>query len=111
MDTELAIKINELIKLLDNSEVITELELYKKQIESDKNVKDLIDKFKMSEHNYIVNPTISNKKHFQNAKVSLYNNQLVKSYKYYENELYYFTLYINEQLNKLLNKHYCQKDI
>ncbi len=109
MDNEIVDKVNELIDLLDNSEMIKNLNFHKKCIDDDNVVGNLIKIFKEMKYNYELNPTVDNRKKLLTAKINLYNNEVVKSYKYCENELYYHILYMNEKLSGLTNKNLCAK--
>jgi cell fate (sporulation/competence/biofilm development) regulator YlbF (YheA/YmcA/DUF963 family) len=110
MDIELNNKINELLDLLDKSDTIKKIDTYKQKIDSDINLKKLIEDFNLAKQEYYINPNCETKEQLMNKKLMLYNHELIKEYKLAENELNYIVLRFNSKLNTLLNYKNCKKN-
>jgi cell fate (sporulation/competence/biofilm development) regulator YlbF (YheA/YmcA/DUF963 family) len=95
----LNIKLNELLNLLDNNDIIKEYDKVKQEVLKNEKIKTLIFNFNNSED-------IKDKQKF---KQQLLEFDIYNEYKQLETEIYYLVLEINNKLNKLINKKQCLK--
>ena len=91
--------LNSLMDELDNSETVKNLEFYKKKMKEDKKLESQIIDFNKKKEN--------KNEEFQNIKISLYNNEIVKNYLKYEQEMNYIIMDLNKKLNSLIDKKGC----
>lgn len=98
MDLKLLDIMDELIKELDNSPLIKEINILKKEIYEDKELSNLLETFKnISEYdnNYI------------EVKTKIIENEKVKRFRVLEHELNYLIKNINKRLKSLTNEKRC----
>jgi len=103
MDIELIDKIDELIKIFENSKEIKKLLELKEKIYKNKVIKEKIDKFNTVKNNPYSNEYITLKK-------ELIEMDLIKEYKLIENNLLLLTLAINKKLSSLISKKGCSNE-
>ena len=98
MDIKLLDIMDELIKTLDNSPLIKEINILKKEIYEDKELSALLDKFKkLSEYD----------NEYIEIKTKIIENEKIKRFRKLEHELNYLIRNINKKLNSLTNKGSC----
>lgn len=98
MDIKLLDIMDELIKTLDNSHLIKEINILKKEIYEDKELSNLLDKFKkLSEYD----------NEYIEIKTKIIENEKIKRFRKLEHELNYLIRNINKKLNSLTNKGSC----
>ena len=90
---ELFEKINELIKVLDETKLIKNYKKVKEETLANKELKKLIEKFEYTKDERI--------------KYEIINNDLYKKYKHEETELNILILEINSKLKTITNKDKC----
>lgn len=96
---EIMIKTYELIDALENSELISELSLYKDRISKNDSLQELIKKGNSTDDDYLL----------LDIKRRLYKDSDYKGYMDRYNELMYIVLKINRRYNELLGKGGCFK--
>ena len=94
---EIMKKTYELIDVLESSELIKDLELYKDKISSNKELSELINKGNNTKDEYLL----------LDIKRRLYKYNDYKNYIDRYNELMYIVMNINSRYNKLLGKGSC----
>ena len=87
----------ELIDCLDNSDIICNIDICKKKIDSNKELKELIQKGKNSEDKYLL----------MDIKNRLYKYPEYRDYMHYYNELMYIVMDINSRYKKIIGKGSC----
>lgn len=103
MDINLINKVDELINIFENSDEIKKLEMLKKEIYQDKDIKEKIDRFNSLKDNPYSSELV-------NIRKDLLNNEKIKEYKKIENELLLLTFSINQKLNSLTNEKRCHNE-
>ena len=103
MDWNLINKIDELIKIFDNSEEIKRMKELKKIIYKDPTLKNRLEQFNDIRDN------VHDEK-FLELKREVLAIDHVKEYKKMENELYLLTLEMNNRLNRLTNDKRCHHE-
>lgn len=92
-------KTKELINALDNSELISHLDYYKKRVLLNRNLLELIDRYNTSNDNY---EKIS-------LKQEIYKDSNYKEYMKYYNELFFYILKINRKFKEYTSLKRCHK--
>lgn len=92
-------KTYELIDVMDSSDIIKNLEMYKKKILENKELCELINKGNHCDDEYL---TISIKK-------ELYKNSDYKGYMDNYNQLFYIVMDINKRFDKIIHSRSCYK--
>ena len=87
----------ELIDCLDSSDIICNIDICKKKIDSNKELKELIQKGKNSEDRYLL----------MDIKNRLYKYPEYRDYMHYYNELKYIVMDINSRYKKIIGKGSC----
>ena len=98
MDLELIKKVDELLDIFNQNNTIKRIDELKKEIYSDKELKNKLTIFKNSDQyssNYI------------ELKRDIMNNPKIKEFKKYESDIILLTLSINKKLNSLTRKKGC----
>ena len=90
-------KTNNLINVLESSDLIKNLEYYKHKVIINKKLLDLINKYNNTEDKYI---KIS-------LKEEIYKYEEYKEYMKYYNELFYYILKINNKFREYTNEKSC----
>lgn len=96
---EIIIKTFELIDVLDNSDLIRNLSMYKERISNNSDLRDLINKGNNTQDKYLL----------LDIKRKLYNNLDYKGYIDSYNELMYIVMKINSKYRELLEVGGCFK--
>lgn len=94
---EIMKKTYELIDVLEESELISDLEKYKERIENNQELRELIKKGNNTEDDYLL----------LDIKRNLYKDDDYKGYMDKYNELMYIVMNINYRYSKLLGKGSC----
>ena len=89
----------EFIDCLDSSDIIHNIEIYKKKIESNSELKRLIDKGNHTSDKYLL----------MDIRNKLYQYPEYKEYMHYYNELMYIVIDINSRYKELIGKGSCFK--
>lgn len=92
-------KVYEIVELLKNSPITEEFLQTKKDVEEDKELKELFSNVKSTEDIYSMD--------FTELKRQIVTNEKVKKYKKLENEFYFLSLSINKKFKKINNKKSC----
>lgn len=98
MDLVLIKKLDELINIFDNSSTIKRVDELKKEIYSDRELKEKIS---------IFNNTDQYSSKFLDLKTEIMNDPKIKEFKKYESEIILLTLIINKKLKTLTNNKRC----
>ena len=98
MDLVLIKKLDELINIFDNSSTIKRVDELKKEIYSDRELKEKIS---------IFNNTDQYSSKFLDLKTEIMNDSKIKEFKKYESEIILLTLIINKKLKTLTNNKRC----
>lgn len=98
MDLVLIKKLDELINIFDNSSIIKRVDELKKEIYSDRELKEKIS---------IFNNTDQYSSKFLDLKTEIMNDSKIKEFKKYESEIILLTLIINKKLKTLTNNKRC----
>ncbi len=96
---ELIDKVYEIVDILKNSSKTEKFLKLKKELEEDKELKELLLKVKATDHIY--------SKEFTELKRQIITNEKVKNYKKIESELYFLSLAINKKFKNINNKKSC----
>ena len=96
---EITKKTYELIDVLEESELVSDLEKYKERIENNQELRELIKKGNNTEDDYLL----------LDIKRNLYKDDDYKGYMDKYNELMYIVMNINYRYSKLLGKGSCFK--
>lgn len=96
---EIMKKTYELIDVLEDSELVHDIEVYRSRIMEDKNLTDLIYEGNHTDDEYVL----------LDIKRRLYKNKDYQSYMDKYNELMYIVMDINYRYNKLLGKGRCHR--
>ena len=96
---EILVKTYELIDILDNSDIIKNIEIYKSNILNNKEIIDLINKGNNTDQDY----------ELIDIKKKLYEYKDYKNYMDCYNKLMYIVMNINNRYKKLLNERSCIK--
>ena len=88
-----------LIDQLDNSDIIKNITIYKDKIMNNKEIRELLDKAKDIDDEYIL----------YDIKRQLYRYNDYKEYMHYYNELNYIVMDINSRFKKLTNNSICSR--
>ncbi len=102
MNTELIQKLDELIKIFEDSKELKRITELKEDIYNDKELKSLFDKYKDIKDNYN-NDTI-------NIKREIIENEKVSEYRKLENELYFLVAEVNKRLSVLVDRKSCNNE-
>jgi cell fate (sporulation/competence/biofilm development) regulator YlbF (YheA/YmcA/DUF963 family) len=103
MDINLINKLDELINIFENSDELKELSKLKKDILSDLEIQEKINRFNVIKDNIYSSEVIEIRK-------DLLENKKIKRYKELENNLLLLTMSINKKLNTLINKKGCNNE-
>lgn len=96
---EIMNKTYELIDVIDGSDVVKNLDMYKKRILRNQELRDLIVKGNSSNDEYLI----------MDIKRRLYNNSDYKGYMENYNQLFYIVMEINKRFDKLIGDRSCYK--
>lgn len=96
---EIMEKTFELIDMIDSSDIVSNIDMYKKRILDNKELCDLIDKGNNSDDKYLI----------MDIKRKLYSNSDYKGYMDNYNKLFYIVIDINNRFSKLTNSRSCHK--
>lgn len=97
MTEELIVKIDELINIFDNSQIIKDITKLKEEIYNDKNLKMQLNSF------HQLNADLYNPQYIE-LKRNISNNPKVSAFRQKENELYFLTLEISKRLQELVKR-------
>lgn len=87
--------LDQIKKTLDKSNCWKEIETLKKEINDSNKIQSQLTKLKKLENNpYDIE--------YRNLRNLLFQNPKIKKYKYYERELFYFNLELNQKLKEIL---------
>ena len=100
MDIKLIELINELIDELDNSSIIKQINLLKKDIYNDQNLNKLLTKYKTQENSPYTKETID-------IKNEIINNETIQKFRTLQYELNNTIIEINKRLTKLTEEKSC----
>lgn len=90
-------KTKELINTLDNSELMSHLDYYKKRVLLNKDLLELIDRYNTSNDNY----------EKLSLKQEIYKDDNYKEYMKYYNELFFYILKINKKFREYTSSKGC----
>ena len=96
---EIMEKTYELIDVIDSSDIVKNIEMYKMRILENKELCELIDKGNGSDDKYEI----------MSIKKELYKNNDYKGYIDNYNQLFYIVVSINKRFNKLIGDRSCHK--
>lgn len=96
---EIMKKTYELIDVLESSELMKDIDMYRRRIENNKELSSLIQEGNSVDDEYVL----------LDIKRRLYKNSDYKNYMNKYNELMYLVMDINQRYNELLGKGSCRK--
>ena len=100
-------KIYDIIDNINNLDITKKLEVIKEEIRNDEVAKKLIKKFNNAKELY---EKYNYKEDFIIAKKELMSNELIKAYIEIQNEFKLLGIYINNNIDKLLDNKMCKKN-
>ena len=92
-------KTYELIDILDNSDIINNIEIYKNKIINNKEIQELISIGNNTQDDYII----------RDIRINLYKYEDYKKYMDNYNKLMYIVMDINKRFNEIINERGCYK--
>lgn len=96
---EIMEKTFELIDVIDSSDIVSNIDIYKKRILDNKELIELINKANNSDDKYLI----------MDIKRKLYSNSDYKGYIDNYNKLFYIVMDINDRFSKLISDRSCYK--
>lgn len=102
MNEKILEELDALFNNLDKCDEIIKIKKLKEQIKTDKELKNLLEKYHSIDNKY--------SKEYVDLKKKIIENPIINEYRSLENELYFTVLEMNKKLNKLTDKKRCQSE-
>lgn len=102
MTEQILEKLDNLFNNLDKCDEVIKMKQLKQEIESNEELKCLLEKYHNTDNKY--------SKEYVELKKQIIENPSINEYRSLENELYFTVLEMNKKLNKLVDKKRCQSE-